>query len=109
MLLDRFNIGFLSRRFWTDEPFFGDDHRRLIEKVPEGCLRCPTQRGEGVGDIFRLEGDAFVCQGSKFKKNALCLADSLGQAIECQFFTPCGEPHAQLIFDQLKMTVMITE
>jgi hypothetical protein len=62
-----------------------------------------------MGDIFGLEGNAFVCQGSKFEEDAFGLADSLRQAIECQLLTARREPHTQFVFDQLEMTVVITE
>jgi hypothetical protein len=50
-----------------------------------------------------------ISQGGKLDKDAFSLTNGLGKTVQREFFATSRESDTQLVFNQLKMAVMMTE
>jgi hypothetical protein len=59
--------------------------------------------------IIRLEHQAFVGEIREFEQNPFGLAGGVGKTVEGDLFTARGQPHAEIVLNQLEVPVMVTE
>ncbi|SLM46896.1 protein of unknown function [Nitrospira japonica] len=60
-------------------------------------------------NVLGLKNHALACEGCKLSQNSLGVAGGIWRSINREFLTARRKAHAEVIFDQLEVSVMVTE
>ena len=109
VLLDGLDVRLLHGRLRRHETLLGDDGRSGRKEFLDRSIGTVPKGGQCVGDVLGLEDHPIVGEGRQLGEDPFGMASGIGLSVERKLLSPCGETHAEFFFDELEVSVVVTE